>query len=298
MATSQSQTKPTQIDHLSSLPDAVLLSILSLLPTHVAARTSVLSRRFQHLWKASPVVDLFFYLPSFKSEAEALALVAYGALLNRKPCNPLLRLDIHVGHSISRDLPRSFIPSLLSHAHSLRLRHLTLEGKGHGLYLQLIVCSVFSISSLQSLSFSLNTFSGILLPSATSLTHLKSLSIRPRVHSAQVERLLLELCCLDHLQLSHVSLTPAAMVNLSSLTVKKLELLALSCFEGRTCSLGLFMPSLEFLYLSKGYNRHLPHIYGDIPLLRKSVITLDYLIPVHVTAVAQLLNCISHMWKS
>ncbi|KAJ3688824.1 hypothetical protein LUZ61_017988 [Rhynchospora tenuis] len=287
MATSP--TEPTQMDHLSSLPDAVLVTILSLLPTRVAARTSVLSRRFQHLWKASPAVDLSFSNPNISS-------LANGVLLSREPSNPLLRLHLNLGRPMSREFPDSLIPSLLTHAHSLGLRHLTLEGEGYGNELQPLVCSVFSISSLQSLSILVNPYcSGITLPSGTTLTHLKSLSIRPRVSSTQVEQLLLNLSCLDHLQLSHLVQSTAAIVNLSSLTVKKLELLGFGRFGERTCSVRLFMPSLEFLYFSKGYNRDLPHIHGDIPLLRKSVITLDYLFPGHATAVNQLLKCISHV---
>ncbi|XP_021715930.1 F-box/FBD/LRR-repeat protein At2g04230-like isoform X2 [Chenopodium quinoa] len=37
-------------DRLSSLPDSILTDILSLLPTNSAATTSVLSRRWRHLW--------------------------------------------------------------------------------------------------------------------------------------------------------------------------------------------------------------------------------------------------------
>ncbi|KAJ4784081.1 F-box family protein [Rhynchospora pubera] len=289
-----SPTEPTQIDRLSSLPDALLVSVLSLLPTRLAARTSVLSRRFQYLWKASPAVDISFSDPRisfFKKKA-----MANGVLLSRQPSNPLLRLHLDVGHPASLDLPHSFISSLLAHAHSLGLRHLTLNGEGLAEDLQPIVCSGFSISSLQSLSISVNSyFSGIItLPSGTTLTRLRSLSIRPPVSSAQVEQLLFKLCCLNHLQLSHFQST-AAIVNLSSLTVKKLELLDFGHFEEGTCSVRLFMPSLEFFYLSKRYSKNLPHIHGGIPLLRKSVITVDYLYPEHVSAVTQLLNCISHV---
>ncbi|KAJ3688825.1 hypothetical protein LUZ61_017989 [Rhynchospora tenuis] len=288
------QTEPT----LSSLPDDLLVTILSLLPTEIAARTSVLSRRFQHLWKASPAVYLAFpkfTFPNFRFQR--FEAMANAALLSRQPSTPLLRLHlINIGPLLYRKrLSNSFISSLLTHAHSLGLRHLTLTG---GMWqqddedIQSIVRTVFSISSLESLSISLNTLLEIVLPSATSLTHLKTLSITPRVNSAQVERLLLELCCLNHLQLSHFVMSSSAMVSLSSLTLQKLELFVITPREG-TCSVGLFMPSLEFLYLEN--KTRLPHIHGVIPLLRKSVITLCYLLPVHVTAVTQLLNLISHV---
>ncbi|KAJ4778713.1 F-box/RNI-like/FBD-like domains-containing protein [Rhynchospora pubera] len=289
MATSQSPTEPTPIDHLSSLPDALLVTILSFLPTEIAARTSVLSRRFQHLWKASPAVDLAFHKFKFQS----FEAVANGALLSRQPSNPLLRLHLNVTSLIYS----TFISSLLTHAHSLGLRHLTLNGdilQADDEDIQSIVRTVFFISSLESLSISLDAFS-IVLPSATSLTHLKSLFITPPVISAQVERLLLELCCLDHLRLSELIQSSAAMVNLSSSTVKRLELFAICPFGQETCSVGLLMPSLEFLFLSQRSSWPLPCIRADIPLLRKSVIKLPLLRHRHVTAVAQLLNSITHV---
>ncbi|KAJ3688826.1 hypothetical protein LUZ61_017990 [Rhynchospora tenuis] len=282
-----SPTEPTQIDRLSGLPDALLLTIFSLLPTCVAARTSVLSRRFKHLWKACPTVNLSFYKPNTSFEA-----MANGALLSRLPSNPLLRLHLFIGPAFS-GVPDSFVSSLLTHAHSLGLHHLTFINYED---IQSIVRTIFSISSLESLSiFSLDTFSEITLPSATPLAHLRSLFIKNRVSSVQVEQLLLELCCLDHLQLTHLVQSTAATVKLSSLTVKKLEVFAFSRFERGTCFVGLFMPSLEFLYLSKRYNGPVPYIDADIPLLRKSIISLDCLYPEHVAAVAQLLNCISHV---
>ncbi|KAJ3704325.1 hypothetical protein LUZ61_008030 [Rhynchospora tenuis] len=61
-------------DHLSALPDAVLVTILSLLPTRVAARTSVLCRRFRHLWRASPSIDLSLETPTFEATAHCALL--------------------------------------------------------------------------------------------------------------------------------------------------------------------------------------------------------------------------------
>ncbi|XP_021749505.1 F-box/LRR-repeat protein 13-like [Chenopodium quinoa] len=45
-------------DRLSSLPDAILINILSLLPTNTAASTSVLSHRWRYLWTGVTRLDL------------------------------------------------------------------------------------------------------------------------------------------------------------------------------------------------------------------------------------------------
>ncbi|KAJ1699366.1 hypothetical protein LUZ63_007878 [Rhynchospora breviuscula] len=305
MATSQTDSTQHEIDCLLILPDALLITILSLLPTGIAARTSVLCRRFRDLWKACPSVDLSFMYDQLcrppRTRALSNVAMANSALFSRQPSDQSL-LSLHISLFLNfgsegqfllpSDLTPSFISSLFAHAHSLGLRHLTLDGNWDFELFEICLRSVFSISSLESLSICIR--SQIPFPSATTLTRLKSLTINlDQDTSAQVRRLLLELCCLEHLELS-IKGSLGGVSNLSSLTIKTLKLM-IQPLE-RTYSVGLSMPKLEFLYFtSVGSFGNLPHFHGDFPVLRESVITLCYLYPNDVAAVAQLLNCISHV---
>ncbi|XP_078166801.1 putative F-box/FBD/LRR-repeat protein At4g13965 [Carex rostrata] len=190
-------SSPSRIDHLSVLPDEVLITILSLLPTHIAARTSILSRHFRYLWKASPSVDLrFTYHRSFKHST--YVSMANSALLTRTPSNPLIHLNLHIGSPLPCDLTDSFISSLLVHAHALGLRHLFIDDNSDFEYSESVLCSVFSISTIESLSIRIDST----FPSQITFTRLRSLSINFTTDNwTQFQRLLSELCCLEDLHL-------------------------------------------------------------------------------------------------
>ncbi|KAJ4784031.1 F-box/FBD/LRR protein [Rhynchospora pubera] len=281
-----------QIDLLSSLPDALLIAIISLLPTRVAARTSVLSRRFRHLWKACHDVDLGID-DVINFESSRFEAMANGALLSRDPSNPLLRLCLHVGNPLSirnNDLPASFFSSLLVKAHSLGLRHLTLCG-AH-LDPGSIISTIFSIDSLQTLE--LPTIAQVAsIPAAITLTHLRCLSlVLNYANPAEFNQLLSQLPALEDLDLE-ISFTE--VFTLSSQTIRRLHL-----FVGRTFPFTKFvafsLPSLEVLCLkiTTFESLPLPRIEGTLPLLRKAVIILEGLSNGAASAVAQLLKLVSN----
>ncbi|XP_078161780.1 uncharacterized protein LOC144557123 [Carex rostrata] len=113
-----------EIDRLSNLSDDLLLTIISFLSTHDAARTSVLCRRFRHLWEASPSLYLHFLLlpnPRYKK----FISMAKRALLDRNASHPLLSLQLMMWPC---DQNFSILSSLLTKARSLDLRQLTIQG--------------------------------------------------------------------------------------------------------------------------------------------------------------------------
>ncbi|KAJ3704326.1 hypothetical protein LUZ61_008031 [Rhynchospora tenuis] len=277
-------TDGNEPDHLSALPDALLVTILSLLPTHDAARTSVLCRRFRDLWMASPSIDLSLETPTFEATAN-------GALLSRPLSNPLHSLWLNLGcdKSDHLHLPDSFLSSLLLKAHSLGLRHLTVRGIAH---VNSIFPTIFSIDSLHSLDIVLITLKAF--PSLVTLTRLKTLSITfdsDDNDPAQLNRLLSHLSSLQHLLLF---LYVKDGFTLSSQTVQNLELYLIDNLPGDK-SMGLSMPSLEMLKLDNRNPYGVLGIHVDVPSLKKAAINLCNLCKPDVTVVAHLLNCVSNV---
>ncbi|KAL4367557.1 hypothetical protein GQ457_05G017690 [Hibiscus cannabinus] len=52
---------PEEQDRMSALPDAILHQILSFLPTKHSIQTSILSKRWIHLWKFTPAIDIPYH---------------------------------------------------------------------------------------------------------------------------------------------------------------------------------------------------------------------------------------------
>ncbi|KAJ4772070.1 F-box/FBD/LRR protein [Rhynchospora pubera] len=281
----------SQMDHLSNLPDELLVTILSLLPTHIAARTSILSRIFRHLWKASP--SLLFITQDFPPPHDKnFIAMADHALLHRHPSLPLLSLSLKSPSSSSSFLLDSYMPSLLAKALSLGLRHLTIEG-----YLNLLpfLPTIFSIQSLESLSLTSNFhfWSGqyYIFPSGFKMTFLRSLSLQLyTVDPASLSRLVSELCSLEDLYLHIYNMDK---IRLSSQTIRKLELI--SSYQ-KLDTVELFLPSLESFHMTSCYSlSRLSHIRGKLPLLKRALVTLDGVHAEHISAVTGLLSCISHV---
>ncbi|GFP83559.1 putative F-box/LRR-repeat protein at5g02700, partial [Phtheirospermum japonicum] len=71
----QCQVQHSSIDRISTLSDEILLFILSLLTLEDAAKTSILSRRWRHLWSFTPTLDF-----DVKTSSVPLSMSFTGAL--------------------------------------------------------------------------------------------------------------------------------------------------------------------------------------------------------------------------
>ncbi|XP_078182349.1 F-box/FBD/LRR-repeat protein At5g56420-like isoform X2 [Carex rostrata] len=275
-------------DRLSNLPDALLITIISFLPTRIAARTSVLCRRFHHLWEASPSVEHI----SYDIQIHPKSFAFYRSLFHRNPDHPLHSLRLVI--SPCNKVPL-FIFNLFAKARSLHFRHLTIEGCWFSSFLPFFPI-IFTIKSLRTLSLdrlSDGPTSEFNFPSGIMLTCLSSLTLRLyRIDPAKLYLLLSELCSLEDLEL-YTRTTPG--LNLSSQTIRKLKLVI--AVSSRSFDfVGLSLPSLESLHLEiQDSFRRLLHIHGEVPSLRKAVIYFHDLHDRDVSVVSVLLNCISHV---
>ncbi|XP_078182388.1 F-box/FBD/LRR-repeat protein At1g51370-like [Carex rostrata] len=293
MANSSIDSDP--MDRLSNLPDELLVTIISFLSTHIAARTSVLCCRFRHLWDASPSLALISYvLP--RPQSKNFIAMAERALLRRNPSHPLHRLCLKVSHW-DRQNAIAIIPSLLTKACSLDLHHLTMEGFSLSDFLPILPI-IFTINSLRGLLLHLLPTpcrypEELNFPSGINLTCLRNLSLKLfDIDMANFNKLLSELCSLEDLHL-HIRGTPG--FSLSSQTIKKLKLIITRRTE-KLDMVGLYLPLLESLHLELQFTfRNMYHIHAKVPSLRTSVIKLGFVREKNISTVDGLLNCISHV---
>uniref|UniRef100_A0ACD5X575 Uncharacterized protein n=1 Tax=Avena sativa TaxID=4498 RepID=A0ACD5X575_AVESA len=83
-----------EVDRISDLPEGVLHHLLSLMPAHDAVRTSVLARRWRHLWRSAPAIR--FTTRGWSGSADRFNQFVDRVLLLRRHGAPLESCDFHL----------------------------------------------------------------------------------------------------------------------------------------------------------------------------------------------------------
>ncbi|KAG6512930.1 hypothetical protein ZIOFF_031069 [Zingiber officinale] len=122
-------------DYLSNLPDELLTHILSFLPTLDSIRTSVLARRWRHVWTSVPVIDFSylqlkstmikrFFASRGDKSASRLRLSGLSNFdLGIKYICPSFNCDFDCESCMSRDI---LVCTMVDYAKSHDARHVTL----------------------------------------------------------------------------------------------------------------------------------------------------------------------------
>ncbi|CAA7062545.1 unnamed protein product [Microthlaspi erraticum] len=128
--------------------DELLVKILSFLPTKVAVSTSVLSRRWEHLWKRVPKLD-FAYTdakPSDKCQKRLHRFIQRNLPLHRAPVLESLRLKLSFPSFIPDD-----IEAWTDVAVSRGVRELSISYSSADGYITRLPDSLYTCESLVSL---------------------------------------------------------------------------------------------------------------------------------------------------
>ncbi|KAJ4812081.1 F-box/FBD/LRR protein [Rhynchospora pubera] len=274
-----------EVDRLSELPEPLLLQILSFLSLKFAIRTSAVSRRFRHLWTASPSVNI--------DRLDFHSGVAFNDAINRffrlrNPSAPLVRISLK-SYLLP---PNKSVINWLNSAHALGLRELSI----HTSIFEAFFPHILSFHSLQSLeltscaSWDLSrryflpaTFKQILPPTFLA-TNLRSLHFQAKLSSSDVRRFIMEQNQLEYLCLEAV---PYHAVDIFSPTVKKAKLI----FGRVEPKINLSFPVLQFLDLSILLHPRLTKFEVEMPLLKKANLKIPYVSEVSVPVLGEILRC-------
>ena len=235
------------VDRISSLPDSLLCHILSFLPTRTAMSTSILSRRWRHVWEHLQVFN--FYDSSalehkFPSEEDAKFIAFVNAVLTLCRIRHIqkFRLSCKIR---DKDVIRTWLRAAIGpHLQELRL-DLSLPASDFFF----IPRSIFTCTALVSLSLKgmihVEKLSSVHLPS------LKNLEMDP-VYVHPLDKLFSGCPVLETLKLvTYRESTPKIyMPSLKSLTIQNHDCGVTGDFEIDTPSLEYLDINLDFLHFS------------------------------------------------
>ncbi|KAL6841161.1 hypothetical protein ACP4OV_029130 [Aristida adscensionis] len=266
-------------DRLSALPDDVLAHVLSFLPTPVSAATSVLSRRYRHLWASVPDLHLDHALHpsalSFESSADA-------AFRRRDPSAPLRSLRL------SADARTPAPARWLLRAARLGVRRLALTG--HACACFLAMAPELDLAGLRSLDLRCVVSSAPLVTEGIRLPALESMElVQVGLAAGELARLVAACGALRSLLVR--PLAALKVFDLRSPTLRSLRISSLFCRPHNT-ELRLECTSLEILVLENSGNLHAFRAL-PMPELRTAVITMDLLTAGDMAATSALIRSVA-----
>ncbi|XP_074265951.1 F-box/LRR-repeat protein 13-like [Silene latifolia] len=210
-------------DRLSSLPDAILIEILSLLPLKAVIITDVLSRRWRHLW--THLISVRFQNPFFKSLSDFYP--TFNEIM-RKLSSPLIQtfiLEFGVFHG--RSYHQIMIDSWIRQVCERSVRHLKLtcpQSLGSADYVFEVPSCIFQTTSLVSIDLRSNLANNSADP--VRLPNLKKLNVYVTPWQCVWLGKLIDVCpLLEDLSFKVTSSSNEAIVfNCSSPNLKRLSI--------------------------------------------------------------------------
>ncbi|XP_027336293.1 F-box protein At4g09920-like [Abrus precatorius] len=240
----EENAEESESDRLSNLPDSVLCHILSFLPTKTCVTTSVLSRRWRHLWEHLQVLDLYDDSHIFYHHIELFKRFAVfvNAVFTLRRAHSIRKFRLSCGHSQNDTFYAHSVATWVRAAIGPYLEDLCLtlySTDGHGF---VVPPSLFTCTNLVSLSLcggihlqNRNPNSVIRLPS------LKTLQLD--IDSVDCIDTLLSGCPV--LETLHLSFAPQCLTKIC--VPRSLKRLKYAVENNVEIFLELHAPALEFL---------------------------------------------------
>ncbi|KAJ4807468.1 F-box/FBD/LRR protein [Rhynchospora pubera] len=278
------------VDRISSLPDELLTHILSFVTTKVAVQTSILSKRWRHIWVSVPVLKFEYDNEDFDGDTgEDLKFEQFvdGVLQNRRALLDTVIYDCYFEHSTWEPSTEWLDRVALLMPRVIRVYVVA----------EYFKCpdSVFSCSSLESLNLSLHTPIDQFIdvsPKSISLPCLKTLKLCALELCENFMQQLFTGCpALESLTLH------SCILYVSGISSNVLKNLTLFDCSQNTQTLRVSCPGLVSLSIFSGdYNIRCISFYNMASLVNADIKLLgydDYLVPDNPRLVSGLSNATS-----
>ncbi|CAH8376385.1 unnamed protein product [Eruca vesicaria subsp. sativa] len=219
-ATDDSHRKRDGVDLISLLPDEILQTILSSLETFIAVRTSILSKRWRHVWSGTP--SLYLNLYTHGPEGDSI-----NNFIERYTVRKMMSFELwaHL-----RD-KRPYVDRWIEFAMSRNVENMTLFVFNDGDQKYQIPDFFYINNSIRKISVN-GLYSGLTIPSYVSWTSLKMLALRNfSLYDECIDKIISGCPVLESLSLSFC--LELMVLDLSkSLSLRTLEIYRQTWFQG------------------------------------------------------------------